>query len=103
VNEPTAARDFIGLELRPKQFKPVIEARLRQQVFPEVRQLNPAAFGADGQALAAELNRARDEVVIRGASVFVSEDGFHSTNDGLASAVSTACETQRISSATLFR
>ena len=36
VDQPDTAVDFIGLELCPQGFKPVLEARLGQQIFPEV-------------------------------------------------------------------
>jgi hypothetical protein len=37
VDEPNAAPDFIGRELRAQAIEPVVKARLSQQVFPQVR------------------------------------------------------------------
>lgn len=73
MDQPNAAPYLILLELGPKRFEPVVEARLGQQVFPEVRQLDPPALLVHGQTLAAELNRAGDEVAIRGTPVLVAE------------------------------
>jgi len=73
VDEPDAVPDFIGRELRPQGFKSVVEAWFGKQVFPEVWQFNPSAFGIQRQSFAAELNRAGDEVAIGSAPVFVSE------------------------------
>ena len=73
MDEPDTALDFIRLELCPQGFKSGLEARLGQQILPEVRQLDPAPFRAQGQALATELDRAGNEVSIRGASVLVAQ------------------------------
>ena len=85
MDEPDAAPDFIGRELGPERFKPVAEARLGQQVFAEVSQLDPPAFGIQCQALAAELDRAHEEIAITGAPVFVAErvvaDVVHAAED----------------------
>lgn len=73
VDEPDAAADFIGGQLRSQRFEPVAEARFGPQILPQVGELGPAALRVHGPALAAELDGAGDEIAIGRAPVLVAE------------------------------